>query len=46
LEEIFLQLEQDAGKIDGEENLKVLITEYCKKLFEAPVQNIFSFGSI
>jgi hypothetical protein len=36
------QLEQDEGTIVGEENLKVFIIEYCKKLFEAPFQNNFS----
>jgi hypothetical protein len=30
-----LQLEQDEGTIVGEENLKVYITESCKKLFGA-----------
>ena len=36
------QLEQDEGTIVGEENLKVYITEYYKKLFGAPVKNNFS----
>jgi hypothetical protein len=30
------QLEQDEGTIIGEENLKVYITEFYKKLFGAP----------
>jgi hypothetical protein len=36
------QLEQDEGTIVGEENLKVYITEFYKKLFGAPTQNFFS----
>jgi hypothetical protein len=41
------QLEQDEGTIVGDENLKVFISEYYKKLFGglgAPVQNIFSLN--
>jgi hypothetical protein len=33
------QLEQDEGTIVGEENLKVFITEYYKKLFGEPAKN-------
>jgi hypothetical protein len=36
------QLEQDEGTIVGEENLKVYITEFYKKLFGAPDINSFS----
>jgi hypothetical protein len=36
------QLEQDEKTILGEENLKVFITEYYKKLFGAPTKNNFS----
>jgi hypothetical protein len=36
------QLEQDEGTIVGQENLKVFITEYYKKLFGAPVPSYFS----
>jgi hypothetical protein len=36
------QLEQDEGTIVGEENLKVYITEFYKKLFGDPDQNGFS----
>jgi hypothetical protein len=36
------QLEQEEGTIVGDENLKVYITEYYKKLFGAPVHNNFS----
>jgi hypothetical protein len=36
------QLEQDEGTIVGEENLKVYITEYYKKLFGAPAINNFT----
>jgi mannosylglycoprotein endo-beta-mannosidase len=36
------QLEQDEGTIVGEENLKVYITEYYKKLFGAPAPSDFS----
>jgi mannosylglycoprotein endo-beta-mannosidase len=35
------QLEQDEGTIVGEENLKVFITEYYKKLFGEPTKNNF-----
>jgi hypothetical protein len=38
------QLEQDEGTIVGEENLKVYITEYYKRLFGDPVQNSFSMN--
>jgi hypothetical protein len=37
-------LEQDDGTIVGDENLKVFISEYYKKLFGAPVQNNFSLN--
>jgi hypothetical protein len=37
-------LEQDEGTIVGDENLKVFISEYYKKLFGAPVQNNFSLN--
>jgi hypothetical protein len=33
------QLEQEEGTIVGEENLKVYITEYYKKLFGEPAPN-------
>jgi hypothetical protein len=36
------QLEQDEGTIVGQQNLKVFITEYYKKLFGAPVANFFN----
>jgi hypothetical protein len=36
------QLEQEEGTIVGEENLKVYITDYYKRLFEDPVKNSFS----
>ena len=36
------QLEQDEGTIVGEENLKVFITEYYKKLFGEPQQSLVS----
>jgi mannosylglycoprotein endo-beta-mannosidase len=36
------QLEQDEGTIVGDDNLKLFISEYYKKLFGAPVQNGFS----
>src|ERR1041385_3570271 len=36
------QLEQDEGTIVGEENLKVYITEYYKKLFGEPEYNNFT----
>jgi hypothetical protein len=35
-------LEQDEGTIVGQQNLKVFITEYYKKLFGAPVTNFFN----
>jgi hypothetical protein len=38
----FFQLEQDEGTIVGQENLKVFITEYYKKLFGAPAKSNFS----
>ena len=37
-----LQLEQEEGTIVGQENLKIYISEYYKKLFGAPVTNNFS----
>jgi hypothetical protein len=36
------QLEQEEGTIVGEDNLKVYITEYYKKLFGDPITNSFS----
>ena len=36
------QLEQEEGTIVGDENLRIFITEYYKRLFGAPVQNNFS----
>jgi mannosylglycoprotein endo-beta-mannosidase len=36
------QLEQDEGTIIGEENLKIFITEYYKKLFGEPEVNHFT----
>ena len=36
------QLEQDDGIIVGQQNLKVYITEFYKKLFGAPEENFFS----
>jgi hypothetical protein len=38
------QLEQDEGTIVGEENFKVYITEYYKRLFGDPVKNSFSMN--
>jgi hypothetical protein len=38
----FFQLEQDDGTIVGEENLKVYISEYYKRLFGEPVASSFS----
>jgi hypothetical protein len=38
------QLEQEEGTIVGDENLKVFITEYYKKLFGAPIQNSVSLS--
>ena len=36
------QLEQDEGTIVGEDNLKLYITEYYKKLFGSPEPNTFT----
>jgi hypothetical protein len=36
------QLEQDEGTIVGDDNLKIYITEYYKKLFGAPAHTSFS----
>ena len=36
------QLEQDEGTIVGDDNLKVYITEYYKRLFGEPIKNNFS----
>jgi hypothetical protein len=36
-----IQLEQDEETIVGDDNLKVFISKYYKKLFGAPVQNGF-----
>jgi hypothetical protein len=36
------QLEQEEGTIVGDDNLKVFITEYYKKLFGAPDENSFT----
>jgi hypothetical protein len=36
------QLEQDEGTIVGDENLRIFISEYYKKLFGPQVQNSFS----
>jgi hypothetical protein len=37
-----MALEQDEETIVGEENLKIYIAEYYKKLFGKPPQNNFS----
>ena len=37
-----MQLEQDEGTIVGQENLKLYISEYYKKLFEAPEESFVS----
>jgi hypothetical protein len=39
---IIFQLEQDECSIVGQENLKIYIFEYNKKLFGAPALNNFS----
>jgi hypothetical protein len=40
------QLEQDEGTIVGEENLKLYITEFYKKLFGVPAEKKFSLNEL
>jgi hypothetical protein len=40
----FFQLEQDEGTIVGQQNLKIFITEYYKKLFGAPEASFFNMS--